>query len=88
MKKLISGVLDFHRRLAAGRAGVYEPLAEGVLRQLSALRTYDSVAKREEGGELRLHGWWFDIRAPRVEVWSVEQQRFVSFETYFEGASS
>ncbi|NJK33295.1 MAG: hypothetical protein HC927_13340 [Deltaproteobacteria bacterium] len=29
MRKLISGVLDFHRRLASGRAETYEPLAEG-----------------------------------------------------------
>jgi carbonic anhydrase len=59
-----------------------------VLRQLSALRTYDSVAEREQAGNLRLHGWWLDIRAPRVEVWSAEQQRFVPFEAYFDGASS
>lgn len=54
-----------------------------VLRQLTALRTYGAVAKREQAGELRLHGWWFDIRAPRIEVWGVEQQRFLPFEVYF-----
>ncbi|NJK33294.1 MAG: carbonic anhydrase [Deltaproteobacteria bacterium] len=57
-----------------------------VLGQLTALRTYRSVAERERAGRLRLHGWWFDIRRPRVEVFDVSNQRFVPFDAFFDGA--
>lgn len=48
-----------------------------VLAQLEHLRTYPLVAEREARGEVRLHGWWFEVGSGEVHVWDPEQARFV-----------
>lgn len=58
------------------------PLAEqlsqvNVLQQLDHLRTYPVVRAREESGEIRLHGWWFDVGTGNTHIFDVERGGFV-----------
>jgi carbonic anhydrase len=49
---------------AAERANQLSQL--NVLQQLEHLRSYPHVAERERSGELKLHGWWFELRSASV----------------------
>lgn len=57
-----------------------------VVQQLRSLGTWPMVALRVADGRMRLHGWWFDIRRTRIEVWN--GLSFVAFETAFPGGAS
>lgn len=64
-------------RLGVGAAGSPLPLEDQlsqvhVLQQLDHLRTYPAVAARIAAGDLRVHGWWFDLL--HAEVLSYEQE--------------
>lgn len=43
-----------------------------VIQQIENLLTYSIIRERHEKGELRLHGWWFDIA--RADVYSYEPE--------------
>jgi carbonic anhydrase len=45
--------------------------------QLDNLRTYSFVQDRAERGDVRLHAWWFDIRAGRMLAYSEQHGRYV-----------
>jgi carbonic anhydrase len=47
-----------------------------VLEQLDHVQSYPLVRERLESGELRLHGWWFDVREAEVYDYDVDQGRF------------
>lgn len=50
-------------------AAAVEALVEqNVLTQLGHLRTHPAVAARLAGGELRLHGWVYDIGSGQIEI--------------------
>lgn len=49
---------------AAERANQLSQL--NVLQQLEHLRSYPHVSEREGSGELKLHGWWFELRSASV----------------------
>lgn len=58
------------------------PLAEqlsqvNVLQQLDHLRTYPVVREREDKGEIRLHGWWFDVSTGHTHIFDAERGGFV-----------
>jgi carbonic anhydrase len=55
-------------------------IQENVLAQIDNLKTHPSVAARLRRGDLKLHGWVYDIGRGAVSAWSAEQGRFVSLE--------
>lgn len=65
------------------QAGLSTPLSShnhlsqiNVLQQLEHLKTYPYVAKRLEQGQLRLHGWWFDLATADVYHYHQAKQQF------------
>ncbi len=76
-------VLDdalFPRALGEGLPLADKLSRRNVVLQIAALRTYPQVRAGLAAGTLRLHGWWFDIRATCVDVYAPEAGRFVAFE--------
>jgi carbonic anhydrase len=56
---------------------------QNVLQQMDHLRSYALVREREERHQLRIHGWWFDIREAEVYGYEETEKRFrVIDETY------
>ncbi|MCJ2034016.1 carbonic anhydrase [Methylobacterium sp. J-068] len=53
---------------------------ENVVVQLNHLRTHPSVAAGLAKGELRLHGWFFEIESGEVLAYDGEGSRFISLE--------
>jgi carbonic anhydrase len=54
-----------------------------VLEQLEHLKTYPGVQERLRQGNLRLHGWWFDIKEAEVYEYEQSEGRFhLIDETY------
>jgi carbonic anhydrase len=54
-----------------------------VLEQLEHLKTYPVVQERLAGGQLRLHGWYFDIKEANVYEYEPSEERFhLIDETY------
>jgi carbonic anhydrase len=51
-----------------------------VLTQLENTLTYPVVRRAVEAGELRLHGWWFDIREARVYAYEESRRQFVAID--------
>jgi len=54
---------------------------ENVLAQLDNLLTHPPVHKAIEAGQLRLHGWVYDIGSGGVETYDAEVRRFVSISS-------
>ena len=52
-----------------------------VVEQLRNLRTHPSVAARLEQGDLRLHGWLYDLGEGGVTAYDPGQDAFVAVET-------
>ena len=52
-----------------------------VIEQLGNLRTHPSVAQRIEQGDLRLHGWVYDLGEGVVTAYDPERAAFVALET-------
>ncbi len=48
-----------------------------VLLQIEHIQTYPFIQERIENGELRVHGWWFDIANADVYCYENEQEQFV-----------
>jgi carbonic anhydrase len=48
-----------------------------VLQQLDHLRSYRLVGQREDAGEIRLHGWWFDVATGETHIYDEERGGFV-----------
>ncbi len=48
-----------------------------VLVQIEHLLTYPEIKEKVERGELKLHGWYFDIAQGKLEVWNDEQGDFI-----------
>ncbi|MFF8798605.1 MULTISPECIES: carbonic anhydrase [unclassified Methylobacterium] len=53
---------------------------ENVVVQLNNLRTHPSVAAGLAKGELRLHGWFFEIESGQVLAYCGERGRFVAID--------
>ncbi|MFK7889057.1 MAG: carbonic anhydrase [Gammaproteobacteria bacterium] len=58
-------------------------LKQNVMLQLQHLKTHPSVAARLAQGDLRLHGWVYDIKTGDVEAYDEEQNRFVSVDARY-----
>jgi carbonic anhydrase len=48
-----------------------------VVEQLERLRTYPSVQRAVAAGQLRLYGWFFDLKRAKVTIWDEAAGRFV-----------
>lgn len=48
-----------------------------VLEQIAHIRSYPAIARLVKAGKLRLHAWWFDIRAAEVLHFKPGENRFV-----------
>jgi carbonic anhydrase len=48
-----------------------------VLRQIEHLKSYPLVRERVEAGQLRLHGWWFELKNADVYAYEDDAGRFV-----------
>ncbi len=60
-----------------GDALVRKAIEQNVLAQLENLRTLPAVASRLERGDLRLHGWVYDIEAGEVFAYDLGRRQFV-----------
>lgn len=58
-------------------------LEQNVMLQLQHLKTHPSVAARLAKGDLRLHGWVYDIRTGDVKAYNEEQGRFESVDVHY-----
>jgi carbonic anhydrase len=54
---------------------------ENVLTQLDNLLTHAPVKKAIEAGQLRLHGWVYDIGSGGVETYDAAVRRFVAISS-------
>lgn len=54
-----------------------------VLEQMKHLLTYPAVKNRIDAGELRVHGWWFDIKEAEVYEYEPSENRFVLIDEAF-----
>jgi carbonic anhydrase len=66
---------DDDERLAAA-------IRENVLVQLEHLRTLPAVASRLRRGDLRLHGWVYQIECGEVLAYDLESEEFVPMDAY------
>lgn len=48
-----------------------------VLQQIAHVKSYPAVQKRIEEGNLKVHGWWFDLAKADVYAYKEEQNRFI-----------
>ena len=58
-------------------------LEQNVLLQLTHLRTHPTVAARLAAGEVKLHGWVYDIRTGDVSAFDEAQGRFVPVPEHY-----
>ena len=47
-----------------------------VLRQIEHLKTYPIVRDKLAAGEVRLHGWFYEIESSDVSAWDEASKRF------------
>lgn len=52
-----------------------------VLRSLANLLTFDAVHRKLESGDLRLHGWVYDMHSLALSVYDADAERFVDAAT-------
>jgi carbonic anhydrase len=48
-----------------------------VIQQMKHIQSYPYVQKRIADGNLRIHGWWFDIRAANVSAYDPNLKKFI-----------
>lgn len=48
-----------------------------VLEQLKHIKTYPCVKEKMKNGELRLHGWWFELSGANVYAYEEDDKKFV-----------
>lgn len=60
-----------------GQENIEEVTRENVLLQLTHLRSHPSVAAALEAGNIKLHGWVYNIGTGAVECFDEEKQKFV-----------
>ena len=58
-------------------------IGENVVLQLEHLKTHPTVAERLEKGDVKLHGWVYDIKTGEVRVYNEERAVFLPFEEYY-----
>jgi carbonic anhydrase len=58
-------------------------LEQNVILQLQHLKTHPSVAARLAKGDLKLHGWVYDIRTGDVKAYDEAQNRFETVDVYY-----
>ncbi len=51
-----------------------------VLQQIEHIKSYSFIQERLEKGDLRVHGWWFDIAHADVYCYEESSKRFVLIE--------
>ena len=56
---------------------------ENVILQLEHLKTHPAVSERLDRGEMKLHGWIYDIKTGAVDVYDAPQRRFVPAAEYY-----
>jgi carbonic anhydrase len=64
------------RSSAADDPTVAEAVQNHVLAQLLRLRSYPCVEKRLKSGELRLHGWYYEVHTGAVREHRTETDTF------------
>jgi carbonic anhydrase len=76
-------MLQENYRHLEGPALLRAAIEENVIAQLENLRTHPAVAARVRKGDLKLHGWVYEIETGHVTAWDEEQQRFVPLRDVF-----
>jgi carbonic anhydrase len=81
--------LERHRRgerlATAPGQWINEVSQLNVLEQLRNLESYPVVREAVAQGELRLHGWWFDIEAAEVLAYDPQAKAFVVIDDSYVG---
>lgn len=57
-----------------------ELTCENVVQQIQHIKTHPAVAAKIASGELRLHGWMYDIESGAVTCWNSQNQTFEGIE--------
>lgn len=65
-----------HPHLSDRQARVTAAAKENVLLGLENLRTYECVRERAARGNVRLHGWFFQIATAELFAWDVATRQF------------
>jgi len=58
-------------------------LEQNVILQLNHLKTHPKVAARFAKGEIRLHGWIYDIKTGDVLAYDEDQNKFIPVSEYY-----
>ncbi len=54
---------------------------KNILLQIEHLKTYPLIAKKLASNELTIHGWLYDVRTGKVQIYEAEKSAFISLET-------
>src|SRR5690606_22956306 len=54
-----------------------------IIRQIENLQTYPAIQTAVAGGQLRVFGWFFDLKRVKVTVWDSETGRFETIEDQY-----
>jgi len=76
VREWLSNAADEPKSSDAGDPTVAEGVQNHVLAQLLRLRSYPCVEKRLESGELRLHGWYYEVHTGIVRTHRAESDTF------------
>jgi carbonic anhydrase len=74
-------VVDENYACCDAHEALHAVTEENVIAQLDHLRTHPSVAAKLARGNLRIHGWVYDIETATIKAYSAEQRKFVPFES-------
>lgn len=79
----VGNILEANYAHLDGPALLRAAIEENIVVQLDNLETHPSVAARLRKGDLRLHGWVYDIETGNVTAWDAQQKRFVALRDVF-----
>jgi carbonic anhydrase len=51
-----------------------------VIKQIESILTYPNVKKRFENGDLRIHGWCYDIESGKIEYYDADSYEFLPLD--------
>jgi carbonic anhydrase len=72
----VRSVIEHNYPHLEGKALLRAAIEENIVTQLDNLRTHPSVAARLRKGDLRIHGWIYEIETGHVSEWSPDARVF------------
>ncbi|PIR23775.1 MAG: carbonic anhydrase [Deltaproteobacteria bacterium CG11_big_fil_rev_8_21_14_0_20_45_16] len=72
--------LKDHGPLNASEKPVNQLSQLNVLQQMEHMKSYPFIHEKIAKGELKLHGWWFDIAKAAIYSYQADQNKFILIE--------